>query len=269
MLLNVKRKRRNSRVKQKAAKILFSLRDAWDVMVIVLLLSIVVYFSHYVRNNHASVYVWPQIKYVKVNGNVNTKNHQDLKNIISKRISGGFFRVPMDQLEQELAEIPWVYRATVQRFWPSTLTVKIYEEVPIARWGDTGLMNAYGELFFPDSTESYSSLPMLYGEKIRAKELAGVFEDSMIQLKPLGLQLRGLFENERQSKHLVLSNGLVLAIGDGDVAKKMKRFLAAYEQYLAPHLVEVKKIDLRYTNGLAVEWKNSKLANNLELERNL
>lgn len=269
MLLNVKRKRRNSRVKQKAAKRLFSLRDAWDVMVIVLLLSIVVYFSHYVRNNHASVYLWPPIKYVNINGHVNTASHKDLKNIINKRVAGGFFRVPMDQLEQELAEIPWVYRATVQRFWPHTLTVKIYEEVPIARWGDSGLMNAYGELFFPDTTESYASLPMLYGERIRAKKLANAFEKSMIQLKPLGLQLRGLFEDERQSKHLVLSNGLVLAIGDGDLTKKIVRFIAAYEQYLAPYLVEVKKIDLRYTNGLAVEWKNPKLVNNLEMERNL
>jgi len=130
-------------------------------------------------------------------------------------------------------------------------------------------MNVYGELFFPDPTELYTSLPTLYGEELRSKELASVFENSVSQLKPLGLQLHGLFEDERQSKRLVLSNGLVLAIGDGDVTEKIARFITAYEQYLSPHLAEVKKIDLRYTNGLAVEWRNPQLAHNLKVDHNL
>ena len=112
-------------------------------------------------------------------------------------------------------------------------------------------MNAYGEVFFPDSIAAYASLPVLYGEQPRAKDLARVFENSLEQLKPSGLQLRGLFEDERQSKHLMLSNGLVLEIGDGDVIKKITRFIFAYEQYLSPHFAQVKKIDLRYTNGLS------------------
>lgn len=265
----MKQKMRNTRNKSKAAKITFSLRDTWDIMVIVVLLSSVVYFSYYVRNNQSAVSVWPQIQFVKVNGKLTATNRIDFKKIIRKRIAGGFFRVPMDQLEQELAELPWVYRANVERFWPNTLTVTIYEQNPIARWGDVGLLNAYGEVFFPESTDAYASLPLLFGEQLRAKDLARVFENSMQQLKPLNLQLRGLFEDRRQSKHLVFSNGLVLTIGDGDVSEKITRFITAYEQYLSPYLAEVKKIDLRYTNGLAVEWKNPHLANNLELERNL
>ena len=265
----MKRKRRNKRTKQKTIASYFSLRDAWDVMVIVVLLSSVVYVAQYVRNNHLAVSAWPQIKYVKVSGNLNATSREELKETVNARVAGGFFRVPMDQLEEDLAELPWVYRATAQRFWPSTLTVKIYAQDPIARWGDAGLMNAYGEVFFPDSIAAYASLPVLYGEQPRAKDLARVFENSMEQLKPSGLQLRVLFEDERQSKHLMLSNGLVLEIGDGDVIKKITRFIFAYEQYLSPHFAQVKKIDLRYTNGLAVEWKTPQLANNLELERNL
>ena len=72
-----------------------------------------------------------------------------------------------------------------------------------------------------------------------------------------------MFEDERQSKTLVLTDGLVLSIGDGDVSKKITRFITAYEQYLAKNLNEVKKVDLRYTNGLAVEWKSPQFAQNL------
>ena len=265
----MKQKKRNTRNKLKAAEISFSLRDTWEVTVIVALLSIVVYFSYHFRNNQSAVSVWPQIQFVNINGNLMETNRIDFKNIIRKRIAGGFFRVPMDQLEQELAKLPWVYRVNLERFWPNTLAVKIYEQNPIARWGDVGLMNAYGEVFFPESTDTYASLPLLFGEQVRAKYLASVFEYCMQKLRPLNLQLRGLFEDGRQSKHLVFSNGLVLAIGGGDVNEKITRFIIAYEQYLSPHLAEVKKIDLRYTNGLAVEWKNPQLANNLELKRNL
>ena len=265
----MKRKRYYKRVKQKNVQIHFSLRDAWEVIAVVFLLSVIVYTSHYVKNNHLQVAIWPQIKSVKITGKLDTASRPKFESIIQRHIAGGFFRVQMSKLEQDLSALPWVYQATVQRLWPSTLKVKVVEQSPIARWGDSGLMNTYGEIFYPRSTESYMSLPMLYGEDGRAKYLAAIFEISLKQLQPLGLTLRGLFENERQSKHLVLSNGLVLAIGDGDVSEKISRFITAYEQYLSPYLSEVEKLDLRYTNGLAVEWNNPQFANNLEMESNL
>ena len=267
----MKQKRHTRRAPKKVARSNFFLRDAWDIMVIFLLLSTVVYFSYYVRNNRVTIPPWPHIKYVNVsvNGKVIKINRERLKAIVRQQTAGGFFRVPMAELESEIAELPWAYRATVQRFWPSTVAIKIYEQNPIARWGDSGLMNAYGEVFFPDSTAAYEALPKLYGDDLRSKELASVFESSIRQLKPSGLQIRNLFEDKRQSKYVVLSNGVVIVIGDGDVSTKIARFITVYEQYLAPYLNVVKKIDLRYTNGLAVEWKDPQLANNLELERRL
>ena len=268
-MFDMKAKKRHKRVRNRVAVNQFSIRDAWDVLVIVMLLSAVVYFANFVRHDNSDLLVWPHIKHVNVNGVLKNINQDKLKGIIRMRIKGGFFRVPMNTLEQEITNLPWVYHATAQRIWPDTISINIFEQVPIARWGEVGLMNAYGDIFFPDSIESYTSLPILYGEELRAKDLASVFENSQNQLKPYDLHLHGLFEDERQSKHLVLSNGMVIAIGDGDANKKIARFTAAFEHYLSPHLGEVKKIDLRYTNGLAVEWKNPQLANNLKLEHNL
>ncbi len=265
----MKRKRYNKRTKQKAAQLRFAFRDVWDIIVIILLLSVVVYSFYYLRNNHIVLSPWPQIKTISVSGNLNATNRDAFKKIIREHTLRGFFYVQMNRLEQELANLPWLYRANVQRVWPDTLKIKVMEQHPIARWGDKGLMNAYGELFFPESTEAFATLPMLYGEQSRAKALARVFETSLNQLNPLGLKLRGLFEDQRHSKHLILSDGLILAIGDGDVSQKITRFITAYEQYLSSYLPEVEKIDLRYTNGLAVEWKNPQLAHNIELEKNL
>ncbi len=255
--------------RKKTAMQSFSKRDAWDVIVVIMLLTIIVYFSSFVRNNHFAIAAWPVIENVKVTGVLEAVDHEALKDIIRTHSAGGFLRVQMDQLEKELEKLTWVHQVSVQRYWPDTLSVNVLQHSPIARWGDVGLMNSYGDLFFPNDIKPYQALPMLYGEEIRAKDLARTFEISTQQLKPLGLQLRGLFEDERQSKHLVLAEGLVISIGDGDVTEKITRFITAYEQYLAENLNEVKKVDLRYTNGLAVEWKRPQFAQNLEMEPNL
>ncbi|MEM7401532.1 MAG: cell division protein FtsQ/DivIB [Pseudomonadota bacterium] len=243
----------------------FSLRDAWDVVVVIVLLIIIVYFSTIVRNNHHFVAAWPVIKNVNILGNVDAVDRDALKAIIRNYSVGGFFRLKMDQLEIALENLTWVHQASVQRYWPSTVSVKISQHVPIARWGDTGLMNIYGDLYFPDDLAPFQALPMLFGEEERAKELARTFENSVQKLKLVNLQLRALFEDERQSKHFVLSEGLVISIGDGDVSQKINRFITAYDQYLASNIAEVKKIDLRYPNGLAIEWKSPHIAQNLNL----
>ncbi len=255
--------KRNTNRRKKTAVQSFSKRDAWDVIVVIMLLTIIVYFSVYVRNNHFAVAAWPAIENVNISGSIDAVDREALTTIIRMHSAGGFLRLKMDELESALEELTWVHDASVQRYWPDTLSVNVLQHNPIARWGDTGLMNAYGDLFYPNELESYQALPMLYGEEVRAKELAQTFENSMQQLKLLGLQLRGLFEDERQSKHLVLSDGLVISIGDGDVSDKIERFATAYKQYLAENINEVKKIDLRYTNGLAVEWKSPQFAQNM------
>lgn len=274
----MKRKRRNTKKKyasrrKKTTVQSFSKRDAWDVIVVTMLLTIIVYFSAYVRNNHFVVAAWPAIENVSVSGNIDAVDREALTAVIRTHSEGGFLRLKMDELESALEKLTWVHQASVQRYWPDRLSVNVLQHNPIARWGDTGLMNAYGDLFFPDDIDAYQTLPMLYGEEVRAKELARTFENSLQQLKILGLQLRGLFEDERQSKHLILSDGLVISIGDGDVSDKIERFATAYKQYLSKNLNEVKKIDLRYTNGLAVEWKSPQFAQhmveNLVMEPNL
>lgn len=255
--------KRNAVRRKKTAVQTFTKRDAWDVFVVLILLAIIVYFSTIVRNNQHFVATWPAIEHVNVSGNVDAVDTEALKVIVRNYSVGGFLRLQMDQLELAIEKLTWVHQASVQRYWPDTLSVNIKQHVPIARWGDTGLMNSYGDLFFPNEVESFHSLPMLFGDEVRAKELARTFENSMQQLKPIGLKLRGLFEDERQSKHFVLSDGLVVSIGDGEVSKKMNRFITAYNQYLSSNITEVKKIDLRYPNGLAIEWRAPQIAQNL------
>ena len=247
-----------------------SVRSAWDVLVIAALLGVMAYGAHWLRTHHPDLLAWPQIRQVTVKGEVHPDDREAFKRIVTARVAKGFFRIPAGRLEQELEGLPWIHRVEVRRAWPATLAVTVSGQDPIARWGKTGLMNVYGGLFFPESVEaSYTGLPMLYGEEARAAVLAGIFERNVRRLEPSGLQLQGLFEDDRLSKHLVLSNGVILVLGHGGLDKKITRFMTAHEAYLSPHMEQVRKIDLRYTNGLAVEWKDPRLAGNFKLEHKL
>ena len=62
------------------------------------------------------------------------------------------------------------------------------------------------------------------------------------------------------SVELVLSNGLRLVVGRDQIMKKMQRFLAVYRSDLQEKVDSVASIDLRYSNGVAVEWREGALA---------
>lgn len=265
-----KRKPANKKIAAPTVPGYFSLRSMWDVLVLAALLGSVAFVSYWIRTYPPDLLVRPQIRQVTVEGEVHADDREAFRNIVTACVAKGFFRIPVGRLEQELAELPWIYDAKVRRNWPATVMITVQGQEPIARWGKTGLMNVYGGLFFPKTMEtSHAALPMLYGETTRAAVLAGIFERNVRRLEPLGLQLQGLFEDERLSKHLVLSGGIILVLGHGDLGQKITRFMTAYEEYLSPRMDQVKKIDLRYTNGLAVEWKDPQLAGNFKLERKL
>ena len=127
-------KKSNAVRRKKTTPQSFSMRDAWDVVVVIMLLVIIVYFSTIVRNNHHFVAAWPVIKNVNVTGNVDAVDRDALKAIIRDYSVGGFFRLQMDQLEIALENLTWVHQASVQRYWPNIVSVKILQHVPIARW---------------------------------------------------------------------------------------------------------------------------------------
>ena len=247
----------------------FSLRGTWDTLVILLLLIAIGCLSYYVQKHATGLLTWPRVERVRVEGNLHPADYEVFKSIVVAHVSKGLLRISTSRLEMELEKLPWVYRVQSRRSWPDTLEVTVQGQDPIARWGKSGLMNEKGEIFFPKSIDSYTALPMLYGDEARAPLLVHEFENSVKSLEPLGLQLQGLFEDERHSKQMVLSNGVILVAGHGNVRKKIARFIAAYEQFLSPQISRVKKVDLRYTNGLAVEWKDPQLAGDIELDRAL
>ena len=63
---------------------------------------------------------------------------------------GGLASVDLEEVQARVEGIDWVDHAIVQRRLPDTLRVLVVEQVAAARWNDTGLLNARGELFLAE-----------------------------------------------------------------------------------------------------------------------
>ena len=75
------------------------------------------------------------------------------------------------------------------------------------------------------------------------------------QLLGYGLGFAGLTLEQRGAWTLTLANGIEVVLGRDQVEQRFERFITVYENRLASRVSEVSRVDARYSNGVAVQWK--------------
>jgi cell division protein FtsQ len=81
-------------------------------------------------------------------------------------------------------------------------------------------------------------------------------------LRVRGLEVMALKCDNKKSWRLTIKNAVEIVIGRDQVMEKMRRFVTVYDNYLSSVWSDVKAIDVRYTNGVAVRWvEDSEMAN--------
>jgi len=77
--------------------------------------------------------------------------------------------------------------------------------------------------------------------------------------RDVGLRIASVNINERRALEIVLTDGVQLLLGrvknNEESVEEVQRFVNAYKGSLSPKFADVALVDLRYTNGLAVRWK--------------
>jgi cell division protein FtsQ len=195
------------------------------------------------------------VRKVRIESPLKQVTQQQLREVIEVHAQSGFLGLDVDTVRHELESMPWVYRATVRRGWPDVLVVRVEEEQAVARWGNSGLLNRRGELFEPDDSDAWSQLPLLRGPVGMEKVVAEKYRQMIDMLIPLGLKVSHLTVDERRAWNLQLSNGLQMVLGRDDTHLRLLRFVRVYTGVLKPRLKAIDGVDLRYTNGFAVRWR--------------
>ena len=158
----------------------------------------------------------------------------------------------MTTLKQHLLARPWIAGVSVRRIWPDKLRIRLNEQEPVARWGETGLVNAQGEIFTPRASSIPTGLPMFRGPDDQLKAVIKNYQKMVQMLKPLHLQIDELDLTPRRSWTLVLSDGVALKLGRVDILSRLRRFVAIYPRIFNKERKNIQYVDLRYTNGVAI-----------------
>lgn len=196
------------------------------------------------------------IQSIEVNGPFQRVTALQIEEAISDNLNYGFLSADLSDIQQKVIALPWIDHASVSRRWPSKIVVSVSEQVPAACWGERGLLNTRGELFVSNATHVPAELPRLSGPDSQASAVARRYLKIRDQLIPLGLDVRKLQVDERGAWDLTLQNGVNIRLGRRDVADRTRLFLEIVADIVSSKETEIEYVDMRYSNGFAIGWKN-------------
>lgn len=210
------------------------------------------------------------IKSVRIEGHFTHVSAAELQQKLTAVAAGNFLSVNVEAIRHAAQTLPWVRTVTVRRVWPDTVRVEVTEQLAIAHWSEadaapgavtgtasaTGLLNNSGELFTPERASFPDGLPEIRGPRGAHSALLAHYYAMNQALLPLGLRMTRLTQDDRRAFHLLLNNGTELALGRADSYARLMRFVRAWP-VLQAREAQVALIDLRYSNGFALQRKTS------------
>lgn len=195
---------------------------------------------------------------VRFEGPFRHVTHRELEAAVLPLARGNFFLVDLDAVKRRVEEIPWVHRVSVRRAFPQDLHVQFAEQRVVARWGEDAWLNASGEVVRVRDVDP-SALPRLEGPDGTAVQVLAAYGDFRRALDGMGLSVAGASLTARRSWRLDLEGPgdlhLTLVLDHEQPLKRLARFARFYDTTLAPQADAIRLVDLRYTNGFAVEWR--------------
>ncbi len=204
------------------------------------------------------------LREITVRGELAQTGRVELEAATRGRVAGNFFAVDLTAIREGLEQLAWVRRADVRRVWPDSIEVKLEEHMALARWGDAGLVNTFGERF---AAQVEASLPIFAGPPRTEAEVTRRYRRYAELLAPLGSGLERVILTPRFAWQLRLSSGLNIELGrdlpNDPADARLARFIAAHPRTLGRISLRHEYVDLRYPNGFALrvpEFERSEAA---------
>jgi len=199
-------------------------------------------------------------------------SHMDsglLEEHVSRFIGEGFLSADLEVVKQYIEILPWVYEARVSRVWPGEINVVIEEQLAVSYWNNEGFINAQGQLFIPLNIDIGLPIPVLSYEGVLDDkdrlEMYKLFQYIQQELMMSNLEAVQLKQSVRGAWEVKLLNGIDVALGHIDfnngnnksLDDKLERVGKLFMAKSNIAIENVEKLDTRYPNGIAVQWKEN------------
>lgn len=185
-------------------------------------------------------------------------NEEMLRGVVAKTVKGGYFTVNVAEVKLAVEKLPWIAKASVSRMWPDTLAINVTEQQANAQWAKGGLVNHQGVVFFPKAGTFPKGLPVLDGPIGMERNMTEYYQFAKQLIEPLALSIAELHMDSRRAISLQLSNGIEVILGREHTESRLERFARVYKKVLVKRAGDIARIDMRYSNGLAVGWRKPK-----------
>ncbi len=194
------------------------------------------------------------IRSIQIKNEFRNLDKVSLQQALLKAIDGGFFSVDLNKLRAAALSSAWVAEARVSRVWPDKLVVEVVEQMPIANWGQSALLNAKGEVFHPQRGLK-KPLPLRFnGDESKAGLMLDFFVAEQKAFRRRGMSIREVDLDKRGEWRLQLVDGTTIVVGKEQMDRRIQRLLNVYSA-LEQTGQKPLRIDLRYEQGFAVSWR--------------
>ncbi|MTI15239.1 cell division protein FtsQ/DivIB [Sansalvadorimonas verongulae] len=193
------------------------------------------------------------IAHVGIGGTFHYLRQEEVQSKLEPFLHSRFFVLDLHRMQRTLESDAWISNVRVRKFWPDRLEVSLEEEVPVARWLSSELLNADGKILTPRPGMIFDDLPVLGGPKGREREIMQQYMTLSLQFRPLSLKVEAVNLTPTGSWSFRVG-GVNVQLGGDELIERMQRFSRLYYSKLKSSWEEVKSVDLRYQDGIAVAW---------------
>lgn len=223
---------------------------SWLMLIFAILVFLFGGYALYQRFMHA------QIDHIDVLG-VTATEQRFLVNYLKADTDNGYFTTDLEQIRDHALQLSWVESVVVSRAWPDAIVVRVTPRHAVARWGTGRYLSDDGTVFQPIDKSTQKQVPMLHGPSSQSRMMMNKYRDINQMFRAQNMHLKELYLTERMTWFMQFDNGLRLIVDQDQTMGKLQRLSEIAKTDLGLVWNNIAGIDLRYRNGLAVQWKNA------------
>lgn len=192
----------------------------------------------------------------KITGELSAFEREHIHKILANIDTQRFLHLVPKQITARLNEIPWVASSSVWRDFPWAWTVWVKRAKPIAIWHDKFYLDKRARILLAvEDPTAFSHLPKLNGTPESALKVLTHYHAFQVILKAHNApSIRTLELDAQEQWHIIGSNNIYVILPTHNARDVLQRFARAYNYLGQTNARMIKKVNLHYVNGMAIEW---------------
>lgn len=222
----------------------------WILMIVACLVLVLGIFALYRVMTDARVVT------LEVVGTDSAAENQQVSKYLAPVIKDNYFTSDLEQIRDRALDISWIDRVVVSRAWPNGIRVRVMPRHAIARWGTGRLLSDSGDVYTEAVMQQHSNLPLLHGPLSQSQVMMRRYNEINQLFHPVNIHLKELYLTERMTWFMQFDSGLRVIVDQDQTMSKLQRLSHLAQTDLKPTWDKIAAVDLRYRNGLSIQWKS-------------